>query len=324
MTEKQDVMLKYRRGGVWGPDVPLQTPTPQKFLRSNKPSSLPVPSTAPSFQATKSKWSPPPSPGILPERSLSEPPSMSAKEKNNLAQQLFTAACTGDLLAIESLIQQGAPINSSVLVPALFDAFQPAKSGQLSPLAGASLCGQLDGVKLLLAHGAELNPSSNRSSSSPLHQACRKNDINVVRFLLQQGAQVDIIDSYKVTPIMYASKYSSAELVSLLLEYKPNLDAVSFINAAAIHWSVWPGKAEITELLLKSKANPNHEMADGNTALHCAVLAGSVEMCKVLLRYGADPLRRNENDETPLRLAETQCESNEISRVLRAAIPSKG
>lgn len=119
---------------------------------------------------------------------------------------------------------------------------------------------------------------------------------------------------------MYASKYSSVALVSLLLEYKPDLDAVSFINTAAIHWSVWPGKVEITELLLKSKANPNHEMADGNTALHCAVLTGSVEMCKVLLQYGADPLRRNESEETPLKLAETQCESDDVLKVLRAAI----
>lgn len=248
---------------------------------------------------------------------------MTTKEKNVLIDRLFVVACAGDLTEIETLLDQGVPIDSSVLVPALFEAFQPAKPGHLSPLAGASLKGQFAAVKLLLSHGAELNPSSNRSSSSPLHQACRNNDIDMVQYLLQQGAQVDIVDSYKVTPIMYASKYSSAELVSLLLRHKPNLNAVSFINAAAIHWSVWPGNPKITELLLMAEANPNHEMADGNTALHCAVLAGSVGMCKVLLKYGADPLRRNESEETPLKLAETQCESDEISRVLRAAIPMK-
>lgn len=244
---------------------------------------------------------------------------MTPKERSNLADQLFIASCEGDLTSIRSLLERGAPIDCSVVVPALFEAFQPAKPGHLTPLAVASLKGQRAAAKLLLAHGAELNPSSNRCSSSPLHQACRNNDIDMVQFLLQQGAQVDIVDSYKVTPIMYASKYSSAKLVSLLLKHKPDLDAVSFINATAIHWSIWPGKPEITELLLSAKANPNHEMADGNTALHCAVLAGSIEMCKVLLKYGADPLRRNENGETPLKLAETQCESDDISRVLRAA-----
>lgn len=248
---------------------------------------------------------------------------MTTMERNALATQLFVAACEGDLTEIESLLDRGAPIVSSVLVPALFEAFQPAKSGHLSPLAGACLKGQLTAAKLLLAHGAELNPSSNRVSSSPLHQACRNDDMVMVNFLLEQGAQVDILDSYKVTPLMYASKYSSAQLVALLLKHKPDLAAVSFINAAAIHWSVWPGKPAITELLLIAKANPNHEMADGNTALHCAVLSGSVDMCKVLLKYGADPLRRNESEVTPLKLAETQCESDEISSVLRAAITMK-
>lgn len=321
---ERNIKLTHSRGGVWGPDIPVQQPPPQKTLRPNKPTSLPVPSIAPSFQAAKSKWSPPASPGIAPGTiSLSGPPRATSKERNDLANQLFKAACAGDTASIESLLEQGAPVNSSVLVPSLFEAFRPAKAGQLSPLAGACLKGQLKTVKLLLAQGAELNPASNRSSSSPLHQACRNDDIEMVRYLLEQGAEVDIIDAYKVTPVMYASKYSSVDLISLLLDHKPNLHAMSFIGAAAIHWSVWPGKVEIAELLLLANAKPNQEMADGNTALHCAVLAGSVEMCKVLLRYGADPLRENKSEETPLNLAETQCETNDISMVLKAAISAR-
>ncbi|CAK3986241.1 Palmitoyltransferase AKR1 [Lecanosticta acicola] len=285
----------------------------------------------PSFQTAKAKWSPPPSPGSSsPTSPVGSPRSpsthtvtLSAKEKNALANQLYAAACSGDLGAIEDLLHRGAPINSSVLVGGLFEAFKPAKAGHLSPLAGAATCGQYDAAELLLSHGAELNPDSQQCACSPLHQAIRNNDFELVRFFLERGADVDIDNSYKTTPIMYASKYSSPELVSLLLEYAPDLNKLSFINAAAIHWSVWPGNAKVTELLLMAGANPNHPMADGSSPLSCAILTGSVSMVKCLLRFGADPLQRNDEYETPLQIAHSQSDSEEILKLLKAAVAAR-
>lgn len=248
---------------------------------------------------------------------------MSAKEKHALGNQLFDAACSGDLTGIELLLAQGAPINSSVLVGGLFESFKPAKAGHICPLAGAASYGHYDAAELLLAHNAELNPDTSMSACSPLHQAIRNNDLELARFFLERGADPSINNSYKTTPLMYACKYSSPELVALLLQYKPDVHSLSFINVAAIHWSVWPGNAEITELLLKAKANPNHPMADGNTPLHCAIMTGSVSMTKTLLKYKADPLRRNESYETPLQMAESQANSEEIVALLKAAIATR-
>ncbi|SMR45026.1 unnamed protein product [Zymoseptoria tritici ST99CH_1A5] len=321
-AEDMDTRTLRRRDSCVEMTTHRETPTDQSnrtlrsITRNRKPTSLP----APPFQATKSKWSPPPSPGAVAlARSSSHSSSLTAEEKNILANDLFAAACSGNIPDIKDAFQRGASVQSSVLVPGLIDSFKPAKGGQLSPLAGAASHGQLEAVKFLLANGADLNPSSKCSASSPLHQACRNNDIELVRYLLSRGADVNINNVYRVTPIMYATKYSSVELVKLLLSYRPDLDALSSFNGAAIHWSVWPGNAEVTDLLLKAGANPNHEMADGTTALHCAVLTDSVDMCKVLVQHGAGPLRQNENGETPLRLATMQGEREAIARLLRAA-----
>lgn len=248
---------------------------------------------------------------------------MSAKEKHALGNQLFDAACSGDLTGIELLLAQGAPINSSVLVGGLFESFKPAKAGHICPLAGAASYGHFDAAELLLAHKAELNPSTSQSASSPLHQAIRNNDLELARFFLERGADPSIKNQYRATPLMYACKYGSPELVALLLEYKPDIHSVNSLSFAAIHWSVWPGNTEITEMLLKAKANPNHSMADGNTPLHCAIMTGSVSMTKTLLKYRADPLRRNENYETPLQMAEGQSDSDEIVALLKAAIATR-
>ncbi|KAK4634569.1 Putative ankyrin repeat protein [Fulvia fulva] len=305
-----------------------QSDAGRTLSRSSKPASLPV--TAPPFQAATAKWSPPSSPGALspsgsptgsPRYSPASPATrtLTTKEKNALANQLFEAACSGDLAGIEILLSQGAAINSSVLVGGLFEAFKPAKAGHLSPLAGAASHGQRAAVELLLARGADLNPDSQRCASSPLHEAVRNNDMELTRLLLDRGADVNISNAYKTTPLMYATKYGSPELVTLVLQYRPNLHTLSFINAAAIHWSVWPGNTKITKLLLKAGADPNQEGAAGNTPLGCAVMTGSISMVQCLLQYGADPMRRNEAYETAFDIAESQSAPDELIDLLHAA-----
>ncbi|KXT07429.1 hypothetical protein AC578_545 [Pseudocercospora eumusae] len=290
--------------------------------RQHKPQVL---STVPSFQATKSKWSPPTSPGAAPPRTsipmARSDSSSSAASANELSSDLYMAACVGDISTMQIALDEGASINSSVLVPGVFEAFKPAKPGHLSALAGAASYGNLATVQYLVANGAEVNACSQRCASSPLHQAIRRNNTAIVRFLLEHGADINLENAYRATPVMYACKYSGPELLKLLLQYKPDLTKRSFIGGSAIHWSIWPGKVEMTELLLKAGADPCEPMPDGNGPLHCAIVAGSARMVKTLLKYGANPYSRNEAYETPLQLAQAQCgNDSQIVAMLKTVI----
>lgn len=337
------------RGGVLAGNMPWHSDpgrsTSQGDCTSSSPLALPQDLTelaeVPSFQDTTSSWSPPPSPRSLTRSgtvshspsSPSSPPSpcadsariiespvttTPAKERTRLADRLYAAACAGDLDLIKFLLHVGAPIDAGTLVDGLYEAFKPAKSGRLSPLSGATGNGQLDAVELLLVHGAALNPNINQSSSSPLHQAVRANDLEMVAFLLEIGADVNSLNCYKTTPLMYAVKYGSPELVKLILDYKPDQTHLSFIGAAAIHWAIWPNRPEILELLLQAGANKDHPMADGSTPLHCAATGGYLATAACLLKYGADPLRRNGDYKTPLQVAE-ESGHEDIARLLREA-----
>lgn len=296
--------------------------TKRTMVRSHKPSSLAP--AVPAFQAALSKWSPPASPGTASPASLQtssrRTTTSPARTPSQIANSLFVAACAGDLQAMRSAISQGASVNSSVLVPGVFEAFKPAKSGHLSPLAGAASNGQLAAVKFLIASGAEISPCTTRSASSPLHQACRSNSFDIVSLLLEHGADVDIDNAYKVTPTMYACKYSSKEVISLLLQHRPNLSKVSHIGSTALSWAVFSGRPDVAELLLRAKADPNQTMPDGSTALHCAILTGSASMVKVLLRHGADPFVRNEAYETPLQVAQANAGNEQIIAMLKTVI----
>ncbi|KAK5723236.1 hypothetical protein LTR15_004933 [Elasticomyces elasticus] len=324
-----------QRGGVWTGTIPWNS-TPGRTISQDdyKPPRSPVElPAAPLFRNATASWSPPASPTVRSRSCTLSPPGsprvdsalcspvmapLTAKEKRQLGEKLYSAACAGDVEHVKLLLSLGAPVNSSSLVKGLYESFKPAKSGMLSPLAGAAGHGQADLVELLLAEGAELNPHVNHSSSSPLHEAIRGDDIDLAHYLLQLGSDVNNLNAYNTTALMYAVKYSSAEMVKLVLSYKPDLNQVSFIGTAAVHWAVWPNRPEILALLLDAGADKDHPILDGSTLLHCAVKAEHIETVECLLKYGADPLRRNDAWQTPLQAAE-EGGCKEISSMLMEA-----
>ena len=327
-------------GGARHASVPVSRENSQRSINSIDSPLSPAPLTqrAPTFAEAKSHWSPPPSPRTSLSRTasassstqtpsrqdsaLSSPP-LSPQDQTALAKNLYAASCAGDLKHIRLLLSLGAPINTPTVVPGLYDAFKPAKPGSLSALAGAASHSQLPAARLLLANGAALNPTMKQSSSSPLHQASRADDLEMAAFLLQQGADVNSYNAFKTTPLMYAAKHASPALVYLLLLYRPDIHALSFIHTAAIHWSLWPGNEEVMELLLQAGADPDHAMGDESTPLHCAALSELPKVARTLLRYGADPTRRNGEGRTPLQVAGERGHGV-VEGVLREAVEGGG
>ncbi|KAF2859100.1 ankyrin [Piedraia hortae CBS 480.64] len=253
----------------------------------------------PSFHEATSSWSPPTSPGAF----RSSFGKLSAKAKNRMADELYEAACEGDLYRIDMLVRQGAPVDSGTIVTGLYDSFRPAKSGRLCPLAGAAKHGHKDAMELLLLYGATLNVSSHISTCSPLHMAVRENNIELVRWLLKMGSNVDSLNAYNTTPLMYAVRYASKEMVKLILSHEPNLSIISFIGAAAIHWTVWPQRPDVLDILLDAGADVDHLMADGSTPLHCAAVCGHTRSVARLLERGANTSLKNGCGLTPQQVA---------------------
>lgn len=132
-------------------------------------------------------------------------------------------------------------------------------------------------------------------------------DIRMARSLLDHGADVNMRNCYKTTPLMYAVKYGSLELVSCMLSLKPDLRPRSFIGTSALHWVIFhnrkTNRLQTIELLLKAGADVNQRMDDESTPLHCAAMTGLADVAELLLRYGADEKARNAEWKTPREVA---------------------
>ena len=94
--------------------------------------------------------------------------------------------------------------------------------------------------------------------------------INVVSFLLNNGASVNDRDLIDQTPLIVASQH---------------------------------GCKVIVELLLKAGSNIKHKNQQGETALISATQEGHIDVVKILLDTGADVNEQNAEGETPLMLA---------------------
>jgi len=136
----------------------------------------------------------------------------------------------------------------------------------LTPLIIAAHKGRVNVVKLLLDRGADPN-FKNEDEDTPLHYAALKGHNWKSFLLLDRGADPSIKNEYGNTPLHYAAD---------------NLGTM--------------------QLLLDHGADPNIKDADGDTALHIAALRGHQDAMQVLLGKGADPNIKDENGDTPLSL----------------------
>ncbi len=83
-----------------------------------------------------------------------------------------------------------------------------------TPLMMAALKGHLAWAQRLAARGAAIN----RDGWTPLHYAASGGGVDVVRWLLAQGARIDAPSPNRSTALMMAARYGASESVDLLLE----------------------------------------------------------------------------------------------------------
>ena len=80
-------------------------------------------------------------------------------------------------------------------------------------------------LKKLVAKGFDLN-EKNRFGTSPLHLAISKNNLEIVKVLIVNGASPDVFDasSWNFTPLQLAMKMENYEIVKFLVENGANIN----------------------------------------------------------------------------------------------------
>ena len=160
-----------------------------------------------------------------------------------------------------------------------------------SPVADAAQRGDLDAVRRLLRDGADVNAAQGDGMTA-LHWAAERGDGEMGEVLLYAGARVDAgtrIGHY--TPLHLAARSAHAAMVELLLRAGSDPDArTTNSGASPLHVAAGSGDAQVIGLLIDAGADVNgRESAWGQTPLIFAAAGNRVEAVRALLRGGADP-----------------------------------
>jgi ankyrin repeat protein len=141
--------------------------------------------------------------------------------------------------------------------------------------------GDLEGLKSAFQKDSDGCSVMPYGQSLPMH-AVWQNKMDILKFLIEQGCDLNKGDDDGLTPL----------------------------HAAALE-----NNREAAVSLLAADAQPNTEDRFGNTPLFRAVYSyrGDPSVISLLLRYGADPLHKNKFELSPLGFAERK-EETELVR----------
>jgi TonB family protein len=150
-------------------------------------------------------------------------------------------------------------------------------------------------VKLLLER--KLDPNIFVGGRTPLLVATHSRDVQLVKTLLQGGAQVGLADAKGTTALMVACANGDLETARALIDAGADVNAGlkegnTCLHSAAIHDSV-----ELVELLLSQGANLTPLVSGKFKPLEMALLAGAGASARLLAAKGARcDLRRSERE----------------------------
>jgi len=102
---------------------------------------------------------------------------------------------------------------------------------------------------------------------SSLHQACILGHLEVVKLLLNKGADVNIQDDLGVTPLHHACYKGHIVIVQVLLDFGASCNITSNYSETSLHKACKLGYIEIIEILLDHGAAQNIKNKDGKKPL---------------------------------------------------------
>ena len=178
-----------------------------------------------------------------------------------------------------------------------------------TPLIWASKCNHLEVVKLLLESGANVNTNEGKSKytsenswtqtngiytdknligGTSLIYASHNGYIQIVKILLESGANINITDCYGKTPFVHAYKWNRVKIIKLLLDAGADVDT-KYDRLTILQHACQSNNISIIKLLLKSGADINVTDNCGRTPLRRTCRLKYFEVVKLLLENGAKP-----------------------------------
>lgn len=158
-----------------------------------------------------------------------------------------------------------------------------------TPLYLALRFGTPEMADLLVANGARVHLVLFEDLLNPYHKEETAKIVRAVEFLIKNG--FDPTKTFKepqgdVYPLYVAVRCGQPQVVRLLIDKGADVDAMSSYGRMALHQAANRGDQEIVKILLKAGADINANRG-GNSALTEALTLGQFDMADLLIKHKA-------------------------------------
>ncbi|MHC1704037.1 MAG: ankyrin repeat domain-containing protein [Tenuifilaceae bacterium] len=155
--------------------------------------------------------------------------------------------------------------------------------------------GNLKTIKSMVAKDSQLMQSKDEVGNTPLHFAIASQKIDIVKFLIDKGSDVNITSNTGETPLHIAAKLRMNDIVLLLISKGAKIDIndganyTPLTNAIHHHNSISQvsGKLETVKILVENGADINKKGMWGWFPIQVAAEFGPVEVVDYLIDKGA-------------------------------------
>ena len=161
-----------------------------------------------------------------------------------------------------------------------------------------------DVVRVLIDAGADIEIKNN-SGRSPLHTACESGALDVVKMLVEAGAGVRVANAEGATCLNLAAIFRHTETVRYLVGL-PEVDVNhrDEANETALYCAARNSHTtDMVRVLIDAGADIDIDNSDGRWPLHNACISGALDNVKMLVRAGAGVCVTDNGGRTCLSLA---------------------
>ncbi|XP_026156563.1 histone-lysine N-methyltransferase EHMT2 isoform X2 [Mastacembelus armatus] len=234
-------------------------------------------------------------------------------DSQNRRSALHAAAQRGLLEICYMLVQAGAQVDAQ-------------DKDLRTPLLEAIINNHIEVAHYLVQNGACVYHVE-EDGYTALHHAAKLGSLEIVNMLLETG-QVDVNaqDNGGWTPIIWAAEHKHVDVIKALLNRGADVTITDKELNVCLHWAAYAGSVDIAELVLNAGCSLSSVNMHGDTPLHIAAREGYLECVTLFLSRGADIDIMNREGDTPLTLARVDTPvwvALQINRKLRRGIANR-
>jgi ankyrin repeat protein len=198
----------------------------------------------------------------------------------------------------------------------LLTAANPASGSEIHELVQ---CGDVEPVRTALRLHPEKIDVKDEGGRTPLHWACRSDQLEMVELLVGSGAAVDVQDQYLNAPLHSLASRNLSDGMVFLIERGADVDVVNYERMTPLHLAAESGSNAAARVLIAAGADLEIKNDRGRTALIlCARERGDASTARVLLEAGANVNAVDASKNSALDLAAWRGKTEMVSLLLDA------